>query len=693
MSADNFPAKNKIKIQKGTNNQEVIFKVGEESYNLSAAFLSGSANIPLKIGQFYQSGEQLLLDWLLNEQLILKQVFYFSESGERLEARFDATIFGSQNEDGVLIQTLALSSAAQPYFMIPGMLYGSNNIKNSKSIQPQLNYRGDLCYPKTPVIYTRADRSTHNAVISVTDKRVVGMRVNERSVGTSSCYNGLGVDTRPNDGSDRIGISFGYLHFPVQYRGKLYEESHSMREVRSPIPINRTGEWRTSGHIYFDVAENNLSYQSALKYFYYQIHQFPSNKEPRKKAINDLTSALIENCYDWKHHYFPTVLSGTNPDSGTSGDMAWTGGLQVAYPLAVASRHVPQAKDLVIDFVENLIKHGVNHNAKMFYEGKDGETWKVCGWWKKDIEVYDQAMNRLPEAHSAYINGQATCYLLKTYQIAKKDNWPVERLDQWLSTCIEIIDGVIEQQRFDGALGCYFDPKDGRACEYNSFQGSWFLAGIAELAKLTGDKKYFKAFERGNDFYWQFHKNVELWGMPIDTRDAVDQEGNLAYVTALKTMHEVTGDNHLIDQLVHALHYDFSWKFAYNTEFANEPLRSLRWPSSGGCITSSHNIHIHQMGNLICEEMYYAYQQTGDDYIKSRLKDTLNWGLGTHNPSDNYFGFGQAGWATEQFFHSDGRQDDPSRIEDGGIWYDYLSWAAACTLLSSAIDIEDSFYY
>jgi len=29
--------------------------------------------------------------------------------------------------------------------------------------------------------------------------------------------------------------------------------------------------------------------------------------------------------------------------------------------------------------------------------------------------------------------------------------------------------------------------------------------------------------------------------------------------------------------------------------------------------------------------MYYTYQQTKDPYNLNRLKDTLNWGLGTFN--------------------------------------------------------------
>ena len=218
------------------------------------------------------------------------------------------------------------------------------------------------------------------------------------------------------------------------------------------------------------------------------------------------------------------------------------------------------------------------------------------------------------------------------------------------------------------------------------------FGGVAELAMITGEEKYFEAFHKGEPFYTDYMEAMEPWGMPMDIQGAVDEEGNLAYVTALTTMHQLTQDQGLLDKLVHALHYEFTWKFPYNTRHENEPLRSMKWSSSGGSVTSTHNVHIHQMGNLIAEEIYYVYEQTGDDYILSRLKDTLNWGLGTYNVEDNHFGFGKKGWATEQFFHTDAVQDNPARIEDGGIWPDYLPWAASCVLLSSAVDIPDQYY-
>ena len=159
----------------------------------------------------------------------------------------------------------------------------------------------------------------------------------------------------------------------------------------------------------------------------------------------------------------------------------------------------------------------------------------------------------------------------------------------------------------------------------------------------------------------------------------------------MKTLHEITRKSEYFDFLMHGLHYEFSWKFAYNTRHINEPLKSLKWASCGGSITSSHNIHIHPMGSLIAEEIYYAYLISNDKYIASRLKDTLNWALGSYNDGDPRWGFGAPGHTTEQFFFTDGCQDT---LDEGvgEIWKDHLSWAASCILFSCVADIPDEYY-
>jgi len=629
---------------------------------------------------------------------------------ECVVANYSLSFKPRSNIEGIIDYAFGISPLDVPYFMIPGHMYNTNNIKNSKSSQPQLNYRGDINYPKTSVFYTRADRSTHNSVICLNGNQVLGIRINEftnehceiknsHNKDLEYLYNGLGINTLHNDELDRISVTMGYHHFPVHYFGKLGPESSSSEgDELHMIHFAKDVEYTTKGNLFMAGIKDEFAYEDVIEYFYDEIHEHPGNVVDRMGAVSDLVRALKDDAYSRQYHYFPTVLSGVNIDTGAAGDTAWTGGMQVIYPMIRASKFVPDALEIPFDFIENLIKTGYNKKAGFFYESKTKDKWTVSGWWKNHLTLFDENFNKISEAHSAYVNGQATCYLLKSYQFINENRKNIDmqyqskNIDQWLIISKAIINHVIDTMRYDGALGVYFNPTNGKPVYFNSFQGTWFLAGIAELYKITHNKKYKEAFYKAFGFYKGFVENLEMWGMPMDTSEAVDEEGNLAFITALKTMHEVTHDKELLETLIHCFHYEFSWKFPYNTVHVNEPLKSLNWSSSGGSITSSHNIHIHQMGNLVCEEMFYVYEKTKNPYILSRLKDTLNWGLGTHNSEYYDFGFGTRGWATEQFYHTDGKQDDVTRAVDGGIWYDYLSWAAGCCLLSSSLDLDESLY-
>jgi hypothetical protein len=220
----------------------------------------------------------------------------------------------------------------------------------------------------------------------------------------------------------------------------------------------------------------------------------------------------------------------------------------------------------------------------------------------------------------------------------------------------------------------------------------WFVPGAALIYQLTGEKKYLLAAEKAIQHYNTYHQAGELYGTPMDTFNAVDEEGNLSYICGAVELHKATKDQKYIDLAMDGLHYEFSWKFAYNTVYSNEPLRSMNWSSGGGSITSNHNPHIHPMGNIIAGELFYLYEQTGDRYIADRLRDTCIWGLGSFNTKDNDFGFGKTGHSTEQFFYSDGILLPWWRPHDGGVWEANLPWASACPLLSCAEDIPDDFF-
>ena len=76
--------------------------------------------------------------------------------------------------------------------------------------------------------------------------------------------------------------------------------------------------------------------------------------------------------------------------------------------------------------------------------------------------------------------------------------------------------------------------------------------------------------------------------------------------------------------------------------------------------------------------MIYLVEHTEDPYMKSRLQDTVYWGMQTFNTTDQEYGYGRVGWMSERFCFCEGLVVE--RYPDGtpaGTWFALMSWAAA----------------
>ena len=577
----------------------------------------------------------------------------------------------------------------QPYFMIPCFLYGSNALATSTGRQPKLDYGKPPGIPNGGAFSTRADRSSHPGVITVVDGRVclIGIREvmegvdeDQRDPWKSRFVNtGLFVETS-DPAEDRVGFTLGYRHDPYRYTGKTHNpDSPKQDEYRFGWIRNQKGKTLTVRTFYFaDLAERIPDHARAIRAYYEELHEAPRKRAGRGEAMEKIGQAQLEDAWNSRYKYF-RVTDWGEPGEG---DIAWTGGMQNAWPLIQAGLKINRQDfvDTASVYIDYLVNHGMNEKAGLFYEAKQGDDWKVAGWWHGNM-----GFGNNPK-HSAYLNGQASYYILKSWEALGGEK------SHWLETAKRVIETAIRSQRADGAYPCLFDAQTGEGANYTGFQSCWFVPGAAMLYKITGESRYLESARQALSWYHGFHEQGELYGTPMDTHGAVDEEGNLAFISACAELHKITRDAEILKMGEDALNWEWTWKFAYNTVHSNEPLRSLLWSSCGGSVTSTHNVHIHQMNNLVVDDMYYLYQQLGEDaYIASRIKDTCIWGLGTFNRFDKEFGFGETGWGTEQFFHSDGLQD-MNGPWDGGIWYGHLAWATSCVMAACASDVPDEFF-
>ena len=87
------------------------------------------------------------------------------------------------------------------------------------------------------------------------------------------------------------------------------------------------------------------------------------------------------------------------------------------------------------------------------------------------------------------------------------------------------------------------------------------------------------------------------------------------------------------------------------------------------------------MGSAILDSILYAVEQTCDDYLRSRLIDTLRWTLTVYLHHDGHYGWGKKGMINERFCYTDSLLCE--RFPDGSpasTWFCGHNWASGVVL-------------
>lgn len=208
------------------------------------------------------------------------------------------------------------------------------------------------------------------------------------------------------------------------------------------------------------------------------------------------------------------------------------------------------------------------------------------------------------------------------------------------------------------------------------------MAAAAYYSYITDKKTYLAALIQSERWYYNAYiRHQQCYGGPLDIDKNIDSEGILAYIRAVRYLHEITGEEYLLEHLKDALYYEYTFKFCYNSPIKVPPLSEVGWSSCGGSITSVVNPHIHPMSSSVMDEMAYYLSKREDEYIRSRLNDTLLWSCQCHNTFDGEYGYGKKGWMSERFCHSEGLLTEHYPSGDpASTWFALMPWACGSIL-------------
>ena len=573
-----------------------------------------------------------------------------------------------------LVWELPLGGSSFPF--VPAFMYGYNSGGRSPWAKyPQLDDGSNADWAKpwvTKEWFVRADRSSHCMTAAITDE--VACAVGGRDVcryvdGTVAEKNGLGISsTSP----PRLSFLLGFANIPFTYctvPGRNF--------ISRPEGYVNLDKGQVVSDIFLSAQFYENRHKAAcamLRKSYGILHDEITCSGSLDEAITTIATALVEYGYCKEARNFYTAF---NADRDRMCDQffssGWAGGCQVAYPLLLAGHKYRRADwvDPARTVLSNVADNGICSQTGLFYENFDliRDVWSTRGWW---YEALDKP------GHSGYVNGQVCHYLLQSYLLEKRHGF--ERAN-WLDAARAVLDHIVKSQADSGGFGYTYSEEDGNILDANGFCGAWFVPALGNLYRITGEKKYLDSACRAMDFYRTDVEAFCVYGGPHDIFKSPDEEGILAWIRASHILHEATGNERFLKDLLIGLEYELSWKFAYNVVNEVEPLKSLNWSSTGGSVTSVNNPHIHPMGSMIISSLHYAYMQTKDEYLRSRLIDTVRWTFNAHMRQDGQFGWGKKGMINERFCHTDAVLHE--RFANGSpasTWFCAHSWASGSVL-------------
>lgn len=588
---------------------------------------------------------------------------------------------------GILRFELSLHKANGKIFM-PAFMYGRNGGDrgrySAKARYPHLGKGFSKCMSEYWQV--RGDRLSHPIALAYVDKRVFGISSapyygmadgkhvfwqGDTDIGIAG-YNGFYGSI---EHGTCVGFTLGYENAPYTYiLTPKYAGRTDTEDRYFTLAAHATVACDLYVYDYQAVCEHDVS--DAIEDCYFRYRQLPRRRSRLQDAVQDIATAIMQDAYVPSRKNYATVVREKKGQIAREIDnlsIGWTGGAEIATPLLMAAVRLQDdaMRSQALACIDHIVQHSMNPRSGLPYDAYNTKNgWTEKGWWYSGLKV---------KGHHVYVIAQAVFYILKAYETEK--SYADTLHADWLAFSEKVLDRILLTQDKQGGFPYVFSVRDGSGIEYAGFAGCWCYAAMAYYAYLTGTDKYDRAMNRANAYYAAFVRAMECYGTPPDTYLAADSEGILAFIKASRLRHAVTQDMQYLRQMDQAFRYEFSFQFAYNTKLHVPPLSKQNWSSSGGCVTSVCNPHIHPMSNNIIDDMLYYLAIQPNAYIQSRLWDRVLWGLQTYNSYDGEFDYGKRGWMSERFCYSEGLLLE--KYADGtksSVWFAFLPWGAANVL-------------
>ena len=617
-------------------------------------------------------------------------------AGDHFEYALD---FTSQHPTRLQL-ALLVPQASEVFHVIPGVLFGDNNLAHAEpGHYPNLTTQHAASPSCSPYWELRADRGSHPVSILYAKGCVAAISIDPYSEGRaqgpsadSFIRNGVFAQLAMDDMDDACGVTLGYGNLP-----RTFHKADSWLDSTAHFTTEATAR----GGIFLYEATSRRDVRRVIRHAYQTHRETPATPITQRDAVTALTDAFLNINY---HDANGTNAAGTSGGRATAffggggfrenftnmrcvdepkqtltawrtlAEIGWSGGGVIASPLLMAGHALHRSTAIaramaVLDSISNAF----NPTSGLLYDVSGKHEGQRLNWWWSGYLVQD--------CHCAYTNGSGIYHLLKSYLFAR-DVMQLDsnRIEKWLETSLRALDTMLKLQLPDGNYGFSYSAERLETLDVEGFAGAWFIPAMALAYRCSGKPEYLASARRGLEFYHGYVRDLECWGTPLDTWKAPDHEGNLAFLRGAQLLHEMTGDRQYLEALEDSAEYEYLWRIGFRARPQYAPLKDSHWNSCGGSLTSV-AASIHPMGVFVSRELRYLAQQTNDDYHAARCEDGINWGINSVSLYPDVTGYGARGVMTERFCASDGMAIET--FPDGSpssIWFSYNGWAAGAVL-------------
>ncbi len=574
-------------------------------------------------------------------------------------------------------------------FFLPGFMYGTNRGEAPLTVDsktPCMRLKED--FPASPWWMVRSDRLSHPLALVYSGGRVKGFSASPYYLDSEGStqpwypdvkgefyqYAGFGCSLEKGE----VWYSLGYENAPYMFvDSHKYFPAKELSDVNS-FHINKAETVSFTLYCFDHEAEDERGIQDALKWTYDKFHEEPRSCRSVQETVSDLATAISQDAWLPENHCYAGFVfdKGDHYEYRPLPSISWTNGLSAAVPMLCSAHRLNDEtmRLQTLECIDHIVDTSLNKKNGLPYTAEQDGVWSNHGWW----------YNKQPApGHAAYLVGQSVYLILKAYVLEKEKGTEHQ---SWLSFCKGVIEQTEKSRNADGEYPYILSDKSCAGLDYDSLSGAWCLAAAAYYSYITGEKSYLPAMLKSEARYHEAYiKHQECYGGPLDIDKKTDSEGILSYIRAVRYLHEIVDDKEnkelLLDHMKDALYYEYTFKFCYNSPVKVPPLSKVGWSSCGGSITSVTNPHIHPMSSSVIDEMYHYLKFRDDEYIRSRLRDTILWSCQCHNTFDKEYDYGKTGWMSERFCHSEGLLTE--HYPDGSVastWFALMPWASGSIL-------------